>query len=258
MTSRRVLNIASKKKVDTMMPLVIAEDGTGTDGPILVTPSEVGLGFNSIYIPSARNFFSERISPHARNAETIFVRGYKEKVNVIVSGGGTWSWRRTMFCMKGSDIRDFWLESEAEPQYDSLGPSAGSSPTRSIGPMLDVIADQVRGLLYRGIQGLDWYDPFTASIDNQRVTLLSDKTITINPGNDSGRTRMYRFWQPINKNLMYYSFENDQLLTSTPYSVTSRPGIGDIYIFDQVRRETGLATDSLRFSPEGSFYWHER
>lgn len=240
------------------MPLVIGEDGVGTDGPLLVTPAEPGLGFNSLYIPSARNFFAERISSHARNAETIFVRGYKEKVNVTVSGGATWSWRRTVFCMKGPDLRNFWLDTSAEPQYDSLGPSAGSSPTRSIGPMNDQIAVLIRGVIFRGINGLDWYDPFTAPIDTARITLLRDQVITINPGNESGRTRMYRFWQPLNKNLVYDSDENDQLVISSPYSVTSRPGIGDIYVFDQVRRETGAATASFRFSPEGSFYWHER
>ncbi|AIF34848.1 capsid protein [sewage derived gemykibivirus 2] len=257
MTNRRILNVSSKKKVDTMMPLVIGNDGVGTEGPLLVTPAEPGQGFNSLYIPSARDYYNTN-SSHARSAETIFVRGYKERVNVTVSGGATWTWRRTVFCMKGDMLRDAWTDNSQPPQYDSLGPMAGQTPTRSIGPMDTILADVIRGLLYRGVQGSDWYDPYTAPIDTTRVTLLRDQVITINPTNDSGRTRMYRFWQPINKNLAYQSYENDESTVSGAYSVRSKPGIGDIYIFDQVRRETGAATASFRFSPEGTFYWHER
>lgn len=243
------------------MPVVVGEDGVGTAGPIVVTPEDVGQGFNSLYIPSARRFIPDP-TDHGRTAETIFVRGYKERINVTVSAGATWTWRRTVFTFKGPTIRDYWLDNNQPPQYDGLGDSAGATPARTIGPMIGQISTQIRSLLYRGAEGVDWYDPFTASINTTRVSLISDKIITINPGNESGRTRTYRFWTPINKNLAYSSWENDQSEISSPYSVSSKPGVGDIYVFDQVRRETPASSAALpaqlRFSPEGVFYWHER
>lgn len=244
-----------------MMPVVVATDGTGTAGPILITPEEVGGGFNSLFIPSARRLFTDP-SSYGRNANTIFVRGYKDRVNVTVSGGATWTWRRTVFTLKGSILRDFFTDNSQGEQYDGLGDGAGNAPARTIGPMDDNIATLIRSVIYRGTQEVDWYDPYTAAIDNTRVTLLSDKTMTINPGNESGRTRTYRFWQPINKNLTYSSYETDQTDVSSPYSVDSKLGCGDIYVFDQVRRETPSSSTNiptqLRFSPEGTFYWHER
>ena len=240
-----------------MMPMVIGPDGAGTDGPLVVSPANIGGGFNSIFIPTAREF-SEVYSPHARNASTCFVRGYKDRVGITVSGGATWSWRRTVFLFKGDRIREYFLENGQGQQYDALGDGSGNMTARVIGPMVDHIATLIRGLLYRGSQEIDWYDPFTAAIDTTRVTLLSDRLTSINPSNESGRTKLYNMWTPVNKNIMYTGYESSEVKISTPYSTESKVGCGDMYIFDQVRRDTGSATTGipteLKFSPEGTFY----
>lgn len=261
MTRRRLLNVTSTKKFDTMMPIVVDTSGVGTDGPLLVTPDDVGGGFNSLFIPSARNF-TDYPTPYGRNSGTIYARGYKDRINLTVSGGATWSWRRTTFLMKGPKLRNFFLDNSQGEQYDGLGESAGAAPARTIGPMADQIADLIRAYIYRGRQGLDWYDPYTATLDKTKITVLSDKVYSINPGNESGRTRTFNFWTPLNKNIVYDGSESSQGRLSSAYSTEALPGVGDLYIFDQLRRDTpnasGTTLPTLRFSPEGTFYWHER
>lgn len=261
MSRRRLLNVTSTKKSDTMMPVVVDTSGVGTDGPLLVTPEETGGGFNSLFIPSARNF-TDYSTPYGRESGTIYARGYKDRIHVTVSGGATWSWRRTAFLMKGPRLRNFFLDNSVGQQYDGLGPSAGETPARTIGPMPDQIATLIRAYIYRGTQGVDWYDPLTASLDKTKITVLSDKVISINPGNESGRSRKYKFWTPINKNIVYGGHESSEIRVGSAYSTEALPGAGDLYIFDQVVRDTPNASGSiaptLRFSPEGTFYWHER
>lgn len=261
MTRRRLLNVTSQKKYDTMLPVVVDPAGAGTNGPLLVTPSATGQGFNSLFIPSARNF-SNQASPYARNSSTIFLRGYRDRVTVTVSGGSSWSWRRTVFFLKGPVLRNFFLDNSQGEQYDTLGASAGGVPARAIGPMVDQIATLIRDYIYRGVQDVDWYDPFNAPLNRDRISVLSDRLITLNPGNESGLTRTYRFWSPVNKNLVYDGFENSESRVSNPYSTDGLPGVGDLYIFDQVRMDTpnsgSTVSPTLRFSPEGVFYWHER
>lgn len=244
-----------------MMPLVVDNAGVGTAGGLSVIPTETGGGFNSLFLASGREFKSNP-SKHARNAATIFVRGYKDRVLLTVSGGSSWTWRRIVFAFKGPRIRNFWSDNTLGEQYWGLGSGSGSATARTIGPMPDQIATQIRDLLYRGSAQVDWYDPFSASIDTTRVTLFSDTTHSINPTNESGRTRSFNLWTPINKNLNYDGFEQEEGKVSRPYSTEGKPGIGDIYIFDQVRRDTPLASGAplseMVFSPEGTFYWHER
>ena len=54
--------------------------------------------------------------------------------------------------------------------------------------------------------------------------------------------------------------ENAQGMTSIPYSTEGKPGIGDVYIWDMVRLESPAqaGTASFQFTPEGTWYWHER
>lgn len=234
--------------------MTIDGSGTAVDGPI-----QVGTGFNSLFIPSARNYLTTP-TQYGRNATSCFLRGYKERVNIVLGAGGVWTWRRIVFAAKGPFLREFWTDNGQVPQYDSLSPQAGEIPARVIGPVDNPIIDGLRGYIYEGTQGSDWYDTMTAKPDRQRITLLSDKVYSFNPGNESGRVKNFNFWYGINKNIMYDDDEQDDAVSSVPYSSPAKPGIGDIYIFDQVRLEAPAATGtaSFKFSPEGTIYWHER
>ena len=84
MSARRILNVTSRKKVDSMQPVVVLEDSTTTVGgytslaPLL-----------SLFVPNARNTRTPITNPAVRNSSDIFAVGYKEKVLLTVDGGGT-------------------------------------------------------------------------------------------------------------------------------------------------------------------------
>ena len=100
MSSRRILSITSRKKVDNMLPVVVAEDNTTTVGPY--TSASPLL---SLFIPNARQTRTSITNPAVRNVSDIFAVGYKERVQIDVMGGGTFMWRRIVFMLKGGDLR---------------------------------------------------------------------------------------------------------------------------------------------------------
>jgi len=253
-SNRKILNLTSTKKVDRLQPVVVAADGTGATGPLLV-----GTGFASLFIASARN---QSLSDwrSVRNTSTCYIRGYKEKLNITIGGGGTWSWRRIVFYYKGPLLRNAYSDTGAGEQYDTLGSGAGGIPQRAIGPISNAVQSIIEGILFAGSGSQDWNDSFRASVDTSRVTLHSDKIKSFNPSNESGRVHNANYWYPVNKNIVYDDDESGQSRVSSPYSVSSKAGCGDLYVYDLVRLETPATTGeaSFKFWPEASFYWHEK
>ena len=74
MTTRRVLNIASRKKVDNMLPVVVAEDNVTTVGPY-TSPSPLLC----LFVPNARTTRTPVTNPAVRNSSDIFAVGYKSR-----------------------------------------------------------------------------------------------------------------------------------------------------------------------------------
>lgn len=255
MTQKRILNLTSTKKRDNMQSLTIAADGTGAPGPLLVT----GTGFRSLFIPSAR-LKSESAGDHRRNSTSIFVPGYRETVKVDVGGGDSWNWRRVVFTFKSSILRDFYENTGTGEMYDSLGDGAGNVPQRAIGVTPTTVTDLLEAIIFEGTAGNDWSNIMTAKVDNQRVTLISDRTRVYNPPNESGMSRTHRMYYSTRKTIVYDDDEFDESFATGAYSVMSKAGMGDLYIYDIVVRNS-VATDgsaTFRFAPEGTFYWHER
>lgn len=119
---------------------------------------------------------------------------------------------------------------------------------------------RVRDELFDGQEGVDWVDQFLAKVDTTRVTLHSDKIVTINPGNESGAARAYKLWYPTRKNLVYDEDEAGSAKATSYISTKGKPGMGDLLVYDFIQLVVAPAsgTPNLLFYPQGTYYWHER
>jgi len=259
MSSRRILNVTSRKKVDNMMPVVVDEASEVTVGPFS-SPSPLLC----LFVPNARDTRTPITNPAVRNSSDIFAVGYKEKVRIDVLGGGTFMWRRIVFMLKGDDLRRAMDSSDAGNIPNQLfDQTTEGGCRRVIGPLLGVTNAQteLQHYVFRGQEDVDWADQFTAPIDTRRVTVKYDKMRVIRPGNDTGASRLYRFWHPIRRTISYEDDLESDVVGDRPFSTAGLRGVGDMYVMD-IMAITNLTPDapetSYRFSPEGSFYWHER
>lgn len=236
-----------------MPPVVIGSSGI-TPGSITI-----GTGLASLYMPTARPVSNYDSGESQRERQMTYARGYKERATITVQGGGSWRWRRIVFSMKGPLL--FNQPGDRAPFYNSAtSPTVASNMTRAITTMAESQYVRVRSLLFDGQEGIDWTSQFTAKVDTTNVTLHSDKIINLSPGNESGMVRTYNMWTPLNKNLMYLDDEAGDSKDSSYISVQSKIGMGDLYVYDLFALGTVAATGtaSLTFSPEGTYYWHER
>lgn len=258
MSTRKVLNITSRKKCDNMMPIVVAEDSAVTTGPY-ASPSPLLC----LFVPNARTTRTPVTNPAVRNSSDIFAVGYKEKVRIDIRGGATFMWRRIVFMLKGDDLRRFMDSSDAgnipNQLYDE---TVEGGCRRVIGPLQGVTNAQteLQKYVFRGQADVDWSDQFTAPLDTRRITVKSDRVRTIRPGNASGASRHYKMWYPIRRTISYEDDMESDVVGDRAFSTAGLRGVGDMYVMDIMGITNGNGQTPLTeytFSPEGAFYWHE-
>lgn len=239
-----------------MMPAVRTPEGGYVPGPITTS-----TGFTSLYMPSARTMAKTAAGESTRERQTTFSVGYKERLQVDILGGGVWKWRRVVFTFKGDSLYDqdvTWTR----PWHNKAMDPEGNDMTRLIAQPTTDQALAIRSLLWDGTESIDWSSEFTAKVDTSRISPRYDRTVTFNPRNESGLSRTFRMWHPTRKNLVY----NDEEAGGTPHdpgwytSVLGKPGMGDLYVYDIVYKAVPAASGNgqMIFSPEGTYYWHER
>lgn len=195
----------------------------------------------------------------------IWVKGYSERVTMETDTLATsgvlarnWLWRRIVFATKGRQIRDGFpaatlefsagSEGHVRPLWNFLGTDPDAGPAR----------EAVESLLFQGTIGEDWNDRFSAKVSRQRVTLLSDVTRKLNSGNTAGSFHHFKTWYPVHKNVVYDQIEDGDTKNDSMWSVTGKPGIGDVYVYDTFACAGGTSDDELFLQTSGTFYWHER
>jgi len=259
MSRRRILNVTSRKKVDTMLPVVITESVVVTPGSFTAASPLTGL-----FIPNARTSRTSITNPAVRNASDIFAVGYKEKVQIVVDGGGTFMWRRIVFYLKGEDLRGAMDSSDSGNIPAQLfNQTTEGGCRRVIGPLegSSNARQEMQAYVFRGQVDVDWANDLTAPVDTRRVTVMSDRTRVIRPGNNTGAGRLYNLWYPIRRTISYEDDMESAVVGDKPFSTAGLRGIGDMYILDImgiVNTQTTAPFTTYTFSPEGSFYWHER
>lgn len=216
-------------------------------------------GYQLLWCPTARDRTTSdqgrlgddaSSSEAARQNETVYMVGLKERIEAFANNGKAWQWRRICFTLKGASINS----SETPPFYEN---SDG---------FVRVIRDYngtddgsaITDIVFRGTQNIDWSNVMTAPTDNRRCTIKYDKTIVIGSGNESGRVHNYRRWHPMKSSLVYDDDEAGGSTNANYFSVSGKQGMGDFYIMDIITCPGGTSGDNLSWNPEAILYWHER
>lgn len=266
---RRILNITSRKKRDVMLPItniIVPRNPTNTTyspAAAILQGNVAGFTEDPYIIPwvaSARDMDVAGTATEGmvgdeatRTSSACYIRGLKENIEIQVSDGVPWQWRRLVFTAKG-------LQTSFQ-----FGPSEGLFTETSSG--FRRLINETRGsnlaaltaVMFRGQSGTDWNDYLTAPVDTRNITLMYDKTRTIASGNEQGMIREYKMWHPVNKTLVYGDDQNGGDTNDFQFSTLAKPGCGDIYVVDIFRPRVGAgSTSQLRFHPAATFYWHER
>lgn len=271
MSKKRVLNISSTKKRDTMLTYTnsTATAQTGSTTYSANVPAVVvgGQGVNSaaafLWCATARDNTTSTsagkgtiFDQSTRTSSSPYMVGLKEAIEIQVNTGMPWQWRRICFTVKGSlgltETSSFGLSTETSSGYVRVVNQISGDTGGGQGYIL-------YEKLFRGQNLADWNDPMTAKVDTTRVTLKYDKTCSLASGNEDGFIRKYNRWHDMHKTLVYNDDELGGGMTPFAYSTTGKAGMGDYYVLDMFRARTGSATsDQLSFRPEATLYWHEK
>lgn len=235
--------------------------------PATYTPAEAVMagsyveGYQFLWCATARTSTKAQGLPSTpspqdestRTATTCFMRGLKERVEISTNDGLPWQWRRIVFTMKG-----LWPLITAADNF-AMNTLTSNGYRRVINEIYGNNKLILNTYLFTGVRDTDWNDEISAPIDTRRVTVLYDRVMKIASGNESGVMRTYNMWHPFNKNLVYDDDEDGGGENSSPYSVSSKAGMGDVYVMDFFRPRTGSsATSRLAFGPNATLYWHEK
>lgn len=234
----------------TQNPAIIA-GGSGLESCFLFCPT-ARLAQTS---PSVAGTVFEQAT---RTATSCYMKGYKDSIELQVTDGLPWQWRRIVFTVKGlvpalgqvpGQYETDVLTSNGQTRVVNQVPGTGSTGSRNI----------LYGVVFKGSLGNDWTDPLIAPVDRTRVTILSDAIKTISSGNEDGCIRKYTRYIKMEKTLVYNDDEIGGEESESRYSVLGKQGMGDCYILDIFRPRTGSATSNqLSLSITGTLYWHER
>lgn len=252
MTRRRILDVASIKKKDNMIfAYQLTPTATPTVNNLLINNTTV-----SLFMPSARSLSLGADGESQRERQLVYAKGYSERVRLQVSGGNPWIWRRLVFTLKGTDLFGaFRLYYDASTgglrnQMVRLFPTINADPPSSA---------NVYAYVFDGNQGLDWTSLITAKVDKQRITVVSDRTITIKPDNETGTVHQSRPYYSLEKNLLYNDDEAGDNKSQQYISTRSKAGMGDLYVMDILEPGVFAATvGSVLVTMDGTFYWHEK
>ena len=189
-----------------------------------------------------------------RTASTCYMRGLSEKIEIQVTDGLPWQWRRICFTYKGfvnaaPNTTGFNLVNETTNGYVRLLNMLPSA----------TYINTVEGILFRGSKNVDWTDPMTAPLDPTRITIKYDSTRTIASGNEQGCIRKFNLWHGMNKNLVYSDDENAGSINQQFYSTQSKAGMGDYIVVDYFQARKGsTSAQQLSFGTTATLYWHEK
>ncbi|AJD07466.1 putative capsid protein [Odonata associated gemycircularvirus 2] len=275
MSSKRILNLTSKKKQDNMLSFSnTASDGTPTtvaQGSLYVAGVQSGATSNygmSIFCPTARSLVTagppiSRWMSQTEPPPHVTLRGYKENLRIQTSSSQPWLWRRIVFNTKGptfssTSVGDTATRQKYSPFSDTSIGMARLWFNTSVNAM-SATQSLFQTVMFKGAINQDWSDPITAKVDTSRITVMSDRTQTIKTQNSNGHFSERKLWYPMNKNLVYDDDEAGAAEVPAYYSTDAKPGMGDVYIVDFVMPSVGAtASDIINFNCTSTLYWHEK
>ncbi|WGD01137.1 MAG: capsid protein [Genomoviridae sp.] len=270
MSRKRLLNITSRKKKNTMLVWSNTNNVTGASQATQPAPitANGNTAYRGFWIATAQDLTDQtgilgRVGEEAvRTATSCYMRGVAEHLRIQTSSALPWFWRRICFTYKGPELTNVSsLDSPTSSIYAYLDTTSGMQRlgfNQNVANMPNTINNH-DSIIFRGAKGLDWQDYIVAPVDNSRVSLKFDKTWTLRSGNQSGTVKEVKLWHPMNKTLMYGDDESGDLQATNYTSVSSKIGMGDYYIMDIIAPgQGGTASDLMVMVPNTTLYWHEK
>lgn len=222
-----------------------------------------------VFCPTAMNLLQGNTNPNyaintaERTATTCYMRGLKENLRIQTNSHIPWFHRRICFTWRGAGpfSTSSSSDSPVQPYLPYIDTSNGMERlwfNQSVNTMSTTTNAQW-GLLFKGALNQDWNDLIVAPVDTSRVDLKFDKTWLIRSSNESGTIAERKLWHPMNKNLVYDDDESGESMVSQYFSVDSKQGMGDYYIYDIFTAGLGAAgSDLINVSANSTLYWHEK
>lgn len=266
MSKRRILNTSSTKKRNGMLTwsnttptgafqpaaLGVAYVAGNTTGRFLWQATAMDLN-------DASGNPNLKINQAQRTATTCYMKGLSEHVRIQTSTGVPWFHRRICFTFRG--LAPFRANVSGETTAVKVETTNGWQRLfNNIG--VDSAPQTLsarEAVLFRGEGQRDWNDPILAPTDPTRIDVKFDKTWTLKSGNASGTVYERKLWHPMNQNLVYDDDEQGNTESTVDYSVTSKQGMGDYYVYDIL--SPGLqatAADIAAIYSNSTLYWHEK
>ncbi|QCS37569.1 capsid protein [Tortoise genomovirus 12] len=271
MSKKRILNTTSRKKRNGMLSWTNTNSSTGASITVGLGSATIAGGSTGIflYCPTAMNLLQGGSNPNyaintaERTATTCYMRGFKENLRIQTNSHMPWFHRRICFTWRGAG--PFNAASKLDTPTQTYVPYSDTSNgmerlwfNQSVNAMQQTTQDQW-GILFKGNLNQDWNDLVVAPVDTTRVDLKFDKTWLIRSSNESGTITERKLWHPMNKNLVFDDDETGESMVSQYYSVDSKQGMGDYYIYDIFTAGLGSSsTDLINISANSTLYWHEK
>ena len=257
MTSRRVRNIAARKKQDTIF-------GASAGSSNAPGYAELVPGNNYFFHNATFRVYQDFDNDHVRNSSEPYMVGVKDRVTLTCTF--PYTHRRVCFWTHeqlavGQPFR-FSSDVDDEPMY----------MRRNLTRFTPEANEDLFEYLFKGTLGVDYSEdtrPITP-LDNKRLRVVSDVTYNVNPmvatadasAALGGRIVNRRFWHPL-RQTVYYDEDQDgaSISPTTPGYVSRSPNSpGNYYIMDIFSTGQAVSDPSGsigNFKPETTTYWHE-
>lgn len=267
MSKKRILNLTSQKKRDTMLAWTNTSSSGASATPVQnATYVNGNTGGCYIWCATSRDLLvggtlAPKANESARTATTVYMRGLSERLRIQSSSGVPWFHRRICFTAKGPDPFREQFTGDTGAAVVDLENSNGQvrlwqNQTVNNTPNYQ---NQIYSVIFKGAQGVDWSDIITAPLDPRRITVKFDKTWTYRSGNANGMVKETKLWHGMNHNLVYADDESGTTETTSNYSTDSKAGMGDYYVVDLMGSGAGGgSSDILRIDSTSTLYWHEK
>lgn len=239
LTKKRITDIASTKKRDNMS----LYDPDNTTNNYF---SQVRGGASYLWCPTARLKDATGIEDVDRVKSMVYMKGLREKVELVPNNGAIWKWRRIVFETKG--IRDTSTYQFTSDGYRRLWRK--QSPTSGIA---------TANTVFEGTSTSDLSTYFTAKVDRNAVKVHFDKTRVIRSGNDFGGFKTARDYYPFNRSFRYEEDEDGGHSSTSHWATLGNHYMGDVYVWDIIT-DAGApnSTDFIVVRGDATIYWHEK
>lgn len=261
---KSILNKTSQKKRDNMLAYsnTTAENPFSPDysanGAVMrfpigqTNPTEFVFIFNATGRPGENSTGQRgsKMDTSLRTSETIFAVGLKERITLETNNAAPWEWRRICFTSKDD--------------YNESDPDTSKFFRRTSNGMVRLLSAQesptyLNDELFEGERNVDWLSLLTAPVSKKDVTVKYDRRTVIKSTNNSGTIRNVKLWHNMRHNIVYEGEQAGESMVDSSVSVTGRAGMGNYYIMDIFRKHGVNDNEStLTFTPESTFFWHEK